>query len=102
MPGRPSGFLYIFRETCEAATLCLATRLLDVTSNALAALFFACREKERTNGEVLVFDIPADDVKYYNSGTVSVISNVARRPYPVDLVLFRHSKMSSMNLPKSE
>src|SRR6266571_5181284 len=36
----------------------LPTRLLDLTSNALAALYFACREKERTTGEVLVFDIP--------------------------------------------
>jgi hypothetical protein len=63
----------------------LPTRLLDVTSNALAALYFACREKERTSGEVLVFDIPEEDVKYYNSDTVAVIANVARRPYSFDL-----------------
>ncbi len=63
----------------------LPTRLLDVTSNALAALYFACREKERTSGEVLVFDIPDEDVKYYNSDTVAAIANLARRPYSFDL-----------------
>ena len=63
----------------------LPTRLLDVTSNALAALYFACREKERTIGEVLVLDIPKEHVKYYDSDTVALIANVARRPYSFDL-----------------
>lgn len=63
----------------------LPTRLLDVTSNALAALYFACREKERTLGEVIVFDIPKEEVKYYSSDTVSVIANIARRPVAFDL-----------------
>jgi hypothetical protein len=63
----------------------LPTRLLDVTSNALAALYFACREKERTLGEVIVFDIPKEQVKYYSSDTVSVIANLARRPVSFDL-----------------
>ena len=59
----------------------LPTRLLDLTANALAALYFACREREKTKGEVVVFDIPMDHVKYYNSDTVAVISNLARRPF---------------------
>jgi hypothetical protein len=63
----------------------LPTRLLDITSNALAALYFACREKEKTEGEVIVFDIPKDEVKYYSSDTVSVIANIARRPFNFDL-----------------
>lgn len=62
----------------------LPTRLLDVTTNALAALYFACREKERTAGEIIVFDIPKEHVKYYNSDTVAVIANTARRPYSFD------------------
>jgi hypothetical protein len=62
----------------------LPTRLLDVTTNALAAMYFACREKERTDGEVIVFDIPKPHIKYYNSDTVSVIANLARRPYTFD------------------
>ncbi len=63
----------------------LPTRLLDLTSNALAALYFACRGKERTRGEVIVLDIPKEQVKYYNSDTVALIANLARRPYSFDL-----------------
>ena len=63
----------------------LPTRLLDVTSNALVALYFACREYEKTAGEVIIFDIPKEEVKYYSSDTVSIIANIARRPYKFDL-----------------
>ena len=73
----------------------LPTRLLDLTSNALAALYFACSSKEKTEGEVLVFDIPKAHVKYYSSDTASVIANVARLPnwfnlndYPNDIKPF--------------
>jgi hypothetical protein len=58
----------------------LPTRLLDITSNALAALFFACWRKSRTDGEVIVFDIPKDDMKYYDGDTTAVIANLARQP----------------------
>lgn len=74
----------------------LPTRLLDVTSNAFAALYFACREKEKTTGEVIVFDIPNDEVKYDSSDTVAVIANVARRPYEFDLDALP-SKMKEFN-----
>lgn len=63
----------------------LPTRLLDLTTNALVALYFACRHKEKTQGEVIVFDIPKEHVKYYDSDTVSVISNIARRDLGFDL-----------------
>jgi FRG domain len=63
----------------------LPTRLLDLTSNALVALYFACRHKEKTEGEVLIFDIPNDEVKYYESDTVSVITGIAKRDKSFDL-----------------
>lgn len=77
----------------------LPTRLLDLTSNALVALYFACREKEKTEGEVLVFDIPNDQIKFHDSDTVSVISNIAKRSkefnlskYPVDHDAFNNNE----------
>ncbi len=63
----------------------LPTRLLDLTANALAALFFACQGKPDILGEVIVLDISKKELKYYDSDTVSVISNIARRGTLFDL-----------------
>ncbi len=57
----------------------LPTRLLDLTSNALVALYFTCCDREKTAGEVLVLDIPTADIKYYDGDTAAVIANIARR-----------------------
>ncbi len=43
----------------------IPTRLLDVTENALIALFFACCSEETKNGEVIVFKNKDDSVTNY-------------------------------------
>lgn len=58
----------------------LPSRLLDITKNPLIALFFACSSEENDDGEVIIYDFALDDIKFYDSDTVSVIANVARRP----------------------
>ena len=58
----------------------LPTRLLDLTTNALVALYFACSSKGKRDGNVVVFKIPKNDIKYYDSDTVSILSNIAKRP----------------------
>ena len=54
------------------------TRLLDVSSNPLVGLYFACSGSERTHGEVIALRVKKDIVKFFDSDTVSCIANMAR------------------------
>ena len=69
------------------------TRLLDVTSNALVALFFAidsCTERsvkidEDKDGEVVILDIPDDEIKYPSSDKVAILSAISLRDYEFNI-----------------
>ena len=54
------------------------TRLLDLTSNLLVAAYFAVRNLDE-NGEIIIFDIPNNDIKYFDSDTVSILSAISLR-----------------------
>ncbi len=66
------------------------TRMLDVTSNILIALFFACGGWEKVSdmnsyesllnvdGELRVYIVENEDVKSIDSETVTLLSNIAR------------------------
>ncbi len=56
------------------------TRLLDFTENPLVALYMACNVKDATppsHGDVIRVDLKEDYYKYYDSDTVSILSNIA-------------------------
>jgi len=60
----------------------LPTRLLDITSNPLIALYFACKasNSKAVEGEVVAFKIEVDRIKYFDSDTASCIANLVQLP----------------------
>lgn len=57
----------------------LPTRLLDVTWNPLVALFFCVSlvEHQNQDGHVLVISVDKEDDKFFDSDTISCITNLA-------------------------
>lgn len=58
----------------------LPTRLLDITSNPLIALYSSCESASDEDGEVIVLSMPRRVIKYFDSDVASCIANLARLP----------------------
>lgn len=89
-------YSYVMTECANEFTSCLnhcetlskmqhygvPTRLLDITSNALAALFFACVNDTgvvpRQDGVVYVIASDKGHVKEYDSDTITILSSLPR------------------------
>lgn len=56
----------------------LPTRLMDITSNPLIALYFTCKSNVDSDGEVIFFKIQKSEIKYYDSDTASCLANLVR------------------------
>lgn len=78
------GDAYCFDRLVRMQHYKLPTRLLDISGNPLVALFFACHSTPKllaADGEVIVFQVSPDRVKYYDSDTVSCLANLSRLTY---------------------
>lgn len=73
-----TGDVYTLDRLVRMQHYSLPTRLLDITSNPLIALYFACKSNLDEDGEVVVLSMDRSHIKYFDSDTASCIANLAR------------------------
>ena len=66
----------------------IKTRLLDISTNALIGLYFACEDQSDERGQVIVYRTEQDNIKYFQSDAVSCKSNMAQLKNEEKLELF--------------
>ena len=54
----------------------LPTRLLDITKNALVALYFACESQYNNYGEIILISTDKDSIYYPQSDTASILASL--------------------------
>jgi hypothetical protein len=69
----------------------LPTRLLDITTNPLVALYFACENHLDSYGEIVVFSVDDCAIKYSQSNTVSILASLPMFEYKVQQEIYKYA-----------
>jgi len=72
------GDIYTLDRLVRMQHYSLPSRLLDITSNPLIGLYFACKSNLDQDGEVIVLSMDRGQIKYFDSDTASCIANLTR------------------------
>ncbi|MDD5455705.1 MAG: FRG domain-containing protein [Candidatus Margulisbacteria bacterium] len=78
----------------------IPTRLLDLTKNPLVALYFAARKDIKLRGEVVVLKIPKKEIRHFESDSVSIVSNLSKRPFNFDISGYKINRINIFNKKK--
>jgi len=72
----------------------LPTRLLDITSNPLMALYFACAALPGTTGEVVILKVQRSATFFCDGDTPSVIANLAHMDAKAKIVFAKNAHLN--------
>ena len=94
----------LFEKLVKLQHYSYATRLLDLTSNALVALYFACSDTKHhdEDGELIILDIPDTEVKYWDSDTVAILAAISTQNSNFSLSNGLHSAQIASDLANAK
>ncbi|MBR4535561.1 MAG: FRG domain-containing protein [Bacteroidales bacterium] len=75
----------------------LHTRLLDLTSNPLIALFFACSDEEKKDGKVFCYCADGEENEYYPKLIADMVMKNIFNSTEYDMII--ESERKSLNIP---
>lgn len=78
------------------------TRLLDVTSNPLVALYFACKNfsansTKEEEGEVIIFAVPKSEILFFDSDRALILSCLSKFNFQSQIEIYNETKQSLKN-----
>ena len=98
-PGEFKGCVSTFEKLVKMQHYSLPTRLLDITTNPLVALYFACADTSQKDedGKLYRFEIKESQLKYFDSDAVSVVANISRRPIGFEITSIKGMSREEFN-----